>query len=100
MGVVTSSLTRDSLLQLLPAAAMPPFHSSLESSGKSYGNIALMPLRQTSKGSARGPAPSSSQEDIVDQTINLFKGNVQHGAGALRSPWRGRLPSQCILRQA
>merc|ERR1711936_723063 len=70
------SLTRDSLLQLLPAAAMPPFHSSLESSGKSYGNMALMPLRQTTKGSARGPAPSTNDEDIVDQTINLFKANI------------------------
>ena len=52
---------------------MPPFHSNLESTGKSIGNIALMPLRQTSKGTARGPAPVSNQEDIVDQTINLFK---------------------------
>ena len=52
---------------------MPSFHSTLESSGKSIGNIAVMPLRQTSKGTARGPAPPSSQEDIVDQTISLFK---------------------------
>ena len=54
---------------------MPSFHSTLPSSGKSYGNIALMPLRQTSKGTARGPAPPSTQEDIVDQTIGLFKVN-------------------------
>jgi len=55
---------------------MPPFHSTLESSGKSYGNIALMPLRQTSKGTARGPSPVSNEEDIVDQTIGLFKANI------------------------
>ena len=54
---------------------MPSFHSTLPSSGKSYGNIALMPLRQTSKGTARGPAPPSTQEDIVDQTLGLFKVN-------------------------
>merc|ERR1711994_282530 len=35
-----------------------------------------MPLRQTSKGTARGPAPPSSQEDIVDQTSSLFKANI------------------------
>ena len=52
---------------------MPPHHTTLEYSGKSIGNIALMPLRQTSKSSARGPAPVTNEEDIVDQSIDLFK---------------------------
>jgi len=56
---------------------MPSFHSTLESPGKSIGNIAVMPLRQTSKGTARGPAPTCHQEeDIVDETIKLFKANI------------------------
>merc|ERR1711971_548133 len=69
MGVILGSNSLD-------PATMPSFHSTLEASGKSIGNIAVMPLRQTSKGTARGPAPSSSQEDIVDQTISLFKANI------------------------
>ena len=54
---------------------MPPYHSSLTSpGGRAFGNVALMPLRQTSKGSARGPAPQESgTEDIVDEALNLFK---------------------------
>ena len=52
---------------------MPSFHSTLESPGKSIGNIAVMPLRQTSKGTARGPAPlcPQDQEDIVDLSMPL-----------------------------
>merc|ERR1712236_93611 len=55
---------------------MPPVHSTLPSPGRTLGNVALMPLRQTTKGSARGPAPTTTDEDIVDQTINLFKANI------------------------
>merc|ERR1711936_596341 len=58
------------------SVTMPPFHSTLPSPGRTLGNMALMPLRQTTKGSARGPAPSTNDEDIVDQTINLFKANI------------------------
>ena len=58
---------------------MPPFHSTLSHNGKSFGNFALMPLKQTSKGSARGPAPVTNEEDIVDQAIQLFKvNNLSH----------------------
>ena len=59
---------------------MPPFHSTLAHNGKSCGNFALMPLKQTSKGSARGPAPvcSKDEEDIVDQTIQMFKVDNRH----------------------
>jgi len=57
---------------------MPPYHSTLASpGGRAIGNVALMPLRQTSKGSARGPAPvESGAEDIVDQALDLFKANI------------------------
>lgn len=52
---------------------MPAFHASLASSGQAIGKVAIMPLKQTSKGCPRGPAPVTEEEDIVDQTINLFK---------------------------
>merc|ERR1712215_575263 len=58
------------------SVTMPPFHSTLPSPGRTLGNVALMPLRQTTKGSARGPAPTTTDEDIVDQSINLFKANI------------------------
>merc|ERR1712142_722467 len=50
---------------------MPPQHSSLEGSGTKVGGIALFPLRNVSK--ARGPAPITMEEDIVDNTLALFK---------------------------
>ena len=54
---------------------MPSYHSTLTApGGRALGNVALMPLRQTSKGSARGPAPlEAGEEDIVDQALDLFK---------------------------
>jgi len=55
---------------------MPAFHSTLSSPGNTLGNMAIMPIRQTTKGSARGPAPQTNDEDIVDQSINLFKANI------------------------
>ena len=55
---------------------MPAFHSTLSSPGNTLGNMAIMPIRQTTKGSARGPAPQTNDEDIVDQSINLFKVNI------------------------
>lgn len=53
---------------------MPAFHASLPSPDRNIGKVAVMPLKQTSKGCPRGPAPATTEEeDIVDQTINLFK---------------------------
>ena len=52
---------------------MPAFHSDLPSSGTTISKIAVLPLRQASKASLRGPAPVTEDEDIVDQTIKLFK---------------------------
>ena len=52
---------------------MPAFHSDLLSSGTTISKIAVLPLRQASKASLRGPAPVTEDEDIVDQTIKLFK---------------------------
>ena len=54
---------------------MPPFRAVLEpgGDGRCLGNVALLPLRQTTKGSDRGPAPTTQGEDIVDQALNLFK---------------------------
>merc|ERR1712241_674218 len=55
---------------------MPAFHSDLPSSGTTISKIAVLPLRQASKASLRGPAPVTEDEDIVDQTIKLFKANI------------------------
>jgi len=56
---------------------MPPFHADLEYSGKSIGNVAVMPLKVTTKATGRGPAPASTDnEDIVDQSLNYFKSNI------------------------
>ena len=33
---------------------MPPFHADLEYSGKSIGNVAVMPLKVTTKATGRG----------------------------------------------
>jgi len=54
---------------------MPAFHASLASTGQAIGKVAIMPLK-TSKGCPRGPAPVTEEDDIVDQTINLFKANI------------------------
>merc|ERR1712013_921535 len=63
---------------LLPSSTMPPFRAVVEpaNGGKCLGNTALLPLRQTTKGSDIGPAPSTQGEDIVDQALNLFKANI------------------------
>jgi len=58
---------------------MPPFRalvSRADGQTRSLGNVALLPLRQTTKGSDRGPAPPTHGEDIVDQSLNLFKANI------------------------
>jgi len=54
-----------------------PFHSEMEApGGVTVGNMALMPLRQTVKNAGRGFAPDTQDEDIVDETIRLFKPNI------------------------
>ena len=77
-----TSLTISATLLVAQAASnsvttkMPPFRAVMdlnEGENKSVGNIALLPLRQTTKGSDRGPAPTTKGEDIVDQSLNLFK---------------------------
>ena len=62
-----------------------------------------MPLKQTSKGCPRGPAPVTEEdEDIVDQTINLFKVQrissllVQHVGVAAVAAERHLLPSHML----
>merc|ERR1712018_651709 len=54
-----------------------PFHSEMEApGGNTIGNMALLPLRQTVKNAGRGFAPETQDEDIVDETIRLFKPNI------------------------
>jgi len=54
-----------------------PFHSEMEApGGTTIGNMALLPLRQTVKNAGRGFAPETQDEDIVDETIRLFKPNI------------------------
>lgn len=62
---------------------MPPFHTSLGGDPGTTGDgprkVAgwpLLPLRVTIKGGGRGPAPSTNQEDVVDQSLDLFKANI------------------------
>merc|ERR1711934_719054 len=54
-----------------------PFHSGMEApGGRTLGNMALMPLRQTVKNAGRGFAPETQDDDIVDEVIRLFKPNI------------------------
>ena len=60
---------------------MPPYHSNVPHHGSRFiGNLPLLPLRVTSKGtSARGPAPipaNPDEPDIVDEALDLFKANI------------------------
>ena len=79
---------------------MPAFHASLASTGQAIGKVAIMPLRQTSKGCPRGPAPVTEEdEDIVDQTINLFKVLRISSLLAVAAE-RQLLPSHMLCHQA
>jgi len=50
---------------------MPAYHSSI-TAPRSVSNIALLPLRITTK--CRGPAPTSQDPiDIIDETIGYFR---------------------------
>ncbi|XP_023338179.1 actin-related protein 2/3 complex subunit 3 [Eurytemora carolleeae] len=55
---------------------MPAYHPTIPSTENKIGGLALLPLRQTAKGSERGPAPLTTNEDIVDQSLDLFKANI------------------------
>ncbi len=69
---------------------MPPYHASTSSDGcKLIGNVPLLPLRLTAKGtSSRGPAPIPArpdQPDIVDESLDLFKANILFTTYEVRS---------------
>ena len=59
---------------------MPAYHSAIPAEGKKFiGNVPFLPLRITAKGTGRGPAPptiTADEEDIVDESLNLFKANI------------------------
>ena len=59
---------------------MPAYHSAIPADNrKLVGNVPLLPLRITAKGTGRGPAPpttTADEEDIVDESLNLFKANI------------------------
>ena len=58
---------------------MPPYHSNIPSN-RLLGNVPLLPLRITAKGTSnRGPAPvpaNPNDPDIVDESLDLFKANI------------------------
>jgi len=54
---------------------MPAYHSSFGSGTQAVGNMALLPIKTTS----RGPAPClpiSDTADIIDEALYYFKANV------------------------
>ena len=54
---------------------MPAYHSSFGSGSERIGNLALLPIKTTT----RGPAaclPPSSEQDIIDEALYYFKANV------------------------
>ena len=54
---------------------MPAYHSSFGSGKDRLGNMALLPIKTTS----RGPAaclPVSEEADIIDEALYYFKANV------------------------
>ena len=54
---------------------MPAYHSSFGSGKDRLGNMALLPIKTTS----RGPAaclPASEEADIIDEALYYFKANV------------------------
>ena len=58
---------------------MPAYHSVIPAKGKFIGNVPILPLRVTAKGTGRGPAPPTvtpNEEDIVDESLNIFKANI------------------------
>merc|ERR1712004_72268 len=55
---------------------MPPFRSTLEDPEKNIALVAILPLRQTTKGGDRGVGGVTSEEDIVDQALDRFKANI------------------------
>merc|ERR1712059_58679 len=77
MGVDTGIEEETVLSVRVESVEMPSFHSNLQAPGdRAFGNVAIMPLRQTTTGSARGPALEIKEEDIVDETLDLFKANI------------------------
>lgn len=55
---------------------MPAYHSSFDKTNpRSISNLALLPLRITTK--CRGPAPPCQEgQDIIDETISFFRANI------------------------
>ncbi|KAL3080304.1 hypothetical protein niasHS_012409 [Heterodera schachtii] len=54
---------------------MPPYHSKFTSGVSLVGNMAVLPI----KTGVRGPAPridDTSEEDVIDEALTLFKANV------------------------
>ena len=57
---------------------MPPYHCTIKFH-RTIGNVPLLPLRITSKGTSnRGPAPAANPQepDVVDESLDLFKANI------------------------
>lgn len=48
------------------------YHSQIRDFSQSVGNMAILPLRTQH----RGPAPSTTGEDIIDESLYFFKANV------------------------
>ncbi|XP_014253818.1 actin-related protein 2/3 complex subunit 3 [Cimex lectularius] len=51
---------------------MPAYHSNILNYSQCLGNMAVLPINTAH----RGPAPTTSKEDIIDEAIYYFKANV------------------------
>ena len=82
---------------------MPAYHSAIPADGKKFiGNVPVLPLRITAKGTGRGPAPPTitpDEEDIVDESLNLFKANILFTAFEVTAEGQilSQIPLKCII---
>jgi len=70
---------------------MPGVNSQIKTNNntKMIGNIPILPLKLTTKNAGRGIAPShdsNQEDDIVDETLFLFKSNVLFSTFEIQEP--------------
>lgn len=64
---------------------MPAYHSTLPDDGRTVGNFAMLPLRTKFRGPAFPPS-GDKDEDIVDETLLLFRANCFFRNFEIQSP--------------
>ncbi len=69
---------------------MPGYNSQIKSNdSRMIGNIPILPLKATAKNVGRGFAPlpvSNNEEDIVDESLDLFKANILFSTFEIQEP--------------